>query len=100
MLFDNRPNKCKYHEQSSAVISAVTDCSITIGVAKTTLKEGRDGFNHADLAKGAIQHLLSYDEPKTQLLKQGSSLEIESFTAYQVIGEYTINAKEVVFSVS
>ena len=98
MLFHKK--LVKYHEENEGIITAISDCKITIGVEKIRLKEGKDGYNHSDLAKGAIQNFLSYDEPHSLELKAGETFSIQSFVAYAIIGEYIIDVPEVIFSVS
>ena len=97
MIFNKE--KIKYTE-IKANIFALVDCKIKIGTKKICLKEKTNGINHDDLAKAALQHLLSYDKNECLELKKGNFLPIKAFTAYVVSGEYSINAKENVFSVS
>lgn len=85
---------------TSATITTLSDCRIFFGLKKTKLKEDEDGYNHDDLARGAIHHLLSYGEERIIELEANKTLDIEGFTPYYICGKYSINAKEFIFSVS
>lgn len=68
-------------------VTAVSDqVSITLGTPKTGFKAGADGFNHPDLAAGALFNFFCWPPQKEVILEPGDTLLIEAFVAYQIKG--------------
>jgi hypothetical protein len=88
MLKINNPDKFFYHEEGKLKITALNVTKITIGT-KCRIKEAKDGFNHPDLANGAIAYFFSWPPQKTIILQTGETFIIDEFVAYQIKGDHT-----------
>ena len=71
------------------------EIALTIGTPKTRIKENREGFNHSDLAKGAIANFFCWGSQQV-FLRDGDSYVLGPFVAYRVdhiYGEYKMEGK-------
>ncbi len=84
-------NQFQYHERGTKIILAVGDAvQVEIGVPATKIKTGEDGFNHRDLALGALCNFLSWPPSNRKILMKGERLKLEAFTAYRIQGEFEL----------
>lgn len=79
----------EYYETGDLTVVANGKVQIVLGTPPTRLKEGKDGFNHPDLAFGALANFLGWPPQKIIELSESETYTIEPFTAYQITGDFT-----------
>jgi len=103
MLKTTNSKKFKYYEKGRLQITAIGPTEITIGTPKTRIKEAKDGFNHPDLAAGALANFFCWPPQHVLLLNPQETYSIEPFVAFQIRGNHQIEGQyygEHKFSVS
>lgn len=75
----------QYHEKGVKIFTAISEeFSIVIGVPKIGFKAGLDGYNHPDLALGALLNFFCWPPQKMIILKKYEQFSIEPFIAYNL----------------
>lgn len=78
-------NLFHYHESGTLkIIVRNGSIRLVIGVPQTRIKDGPDGFNHPDLAKGAIMNFFCWPPQRTLTVGPNQEYEIGPFIAYKI----------------
>jgi hypothetical protein len=74
-----------YHEKGIKVFTVISgELSVLIGTPKIGFKSDYDGFNHKDLALGALLNFFCWPPQKLIVLQNKEILSIEPFVPYNL----------------
>lgn len=75
----------RYHENGQLILTVISgQVSIVVGTPKTGFKAGNDGFNHSDLAVGALFNFFCWPPQKVIILNPEEEFVIDAFVAYRI----------------